>query len=175
MAQDSQSICAKITMIAACSIAIAALVPVALFQCGVVEHLADPPGWFFDSESITASQDAHPFGIPDSLLGLASYGTTLVLAIRAPRSCVIRSALGAKLLLDAGMATVNTGKQFFRFKRACSWCMITAGATAVMVVAGRRYLDRQYRDCSFQFPPFPKVDEAFGNGAPGNSMTDTSI
>jgi uncharacterized membrane protein len=131
---------AHTTMIAACSTAIVSLVPVALFQCGAVDHLPDPPFSLFASDRITSSKAAHPLGVPDSLLGLASYGATLALVLSAPKSRLARTALGGKLFLDGSMATVNTVKQFARFKRACSWCMLTAAATVVMVTAGRKYL-----------------------------------
>lgn len=137
---DATAPCAQATMIAACAVAIAALVPVALFQCGAISHLPDPPLRLFSSDQITSSKDAHPFGVPDGVLGLASYGTTLALALSAPRSRLARKALGGKLLLDGGMATVNTVKQFAVFKRACSWCMITAAATVVIVASGREFL-----------------------------------
>ncbi len=133
------------TLIAACGVAMAALVPIALFQSGAVHTLPDPSGkyfgQFFASEQITSSREAHPFGVPDSLLGLVSYGTTLALACSAPRSRFARKALGGKLLLDGSMAAMNTWKQFAKFGRACSWCMITATSTAVMMAAGFRYLN----------------------------------
>jgi len=129
-------------MISSCSVAIAALVPVALFQCGALYHLPDPPASFFASDQITSSSEAHPFGVPDSLLGLASYGTTLALALNSPHSQLARKVLKWKLLLDGGIAAVNTTNQFVKFKCACSWCMITAAATGVMVAAGCKYLNQ---------------------------------
>ena len=142
------------TLVAACGVAMSALVPVALFQSGAVRTLPDPSekyfGQFFASEQITSSKDAHPFGVPDSLLGLVSYGTTLALACSAPRSRFARKALAGKLLLDGSMAAMNTWKQFAKFRRACSWCMVTAASTAVMMAAGRRYLN------STNHPEYPR-------------------
>jgi len=129
-------------LISACSIAIAALVPVALFQCDVLDHLPDPPASFFASDQITSSSEAYPFGVPDGLLGLASYGTTLTLALTTPHSQFARKVLKWKLLLDGGMAATNATKQFIKFRRACSWCMVTAAATGVMVAAGCKYLNQ---------------------------------
>jgi hypothetical protein len=63
------------------SAAIGTLVPVALYQLAVISHLPDPPSKVFASDDITASSMAHPFGIPDSLPGLCSYGTTLALVL----------------------------------------------------------------------------------------------
>jgi uncharacterized membrane protein len=77
--------------VAGAVLAVATLVPVALYQTGVIGRLPDPPGAIFDSEWITSSKDAHPLGIPDALLGLGSYGATLALALAAPKSGVARS------------------------------------------------------------------------------------
>jgi uncharacterized membrane protein len=130
----------RVLLLTACGVAIGTLVPVALHQLGLLEHLPDPPGALFESDAITESEMAHPFGVPDGLMGLASYGTTLALACVADRSQMARKALGAKLLLDGGAAGFNATRQVVRFRRVCSWCMGTAVATAVMVWAGRRFV-----------------------------------
>ena len=83
---------------------------------------------------------AHPFGIPDALPGIASYGTTLLLIRSAPECSVGRRLLGAKLLLDGGVAAFNATRQLVRFGKLCSWCMGTVAATAVMVYAGRQLI-----------------------------------
>jgi uncharacterized membrane protein len=120
--------------------ALVTLVPVALHQLGLVSHLPDPPASMFDSDGITDSAIAHPFGIPDALLGIASYGTTLLLVRSAPGCSAARKLLGAKLLLDGGVAIFNTSRQVARFGKICSWCMGTVAATAVMVYAGRQLI-----------------------------------
>jgi hypothetical protein len=66
-------------LIAATSAAMITLLPVAAHQLGLLEHLPDPPFWIFDSDRITDSKSAHPLGVPDSALGLGSYGVTLAL------------------------------------------------------------------------------------------------
>ncbi len=63
--------------IAATAGAMFSLLPVAAHQIGMIKHLPDPPGSIFDSDRITTSRMAHPFGVPDALLGLASYAVTL--------------------------------------------------------------------------------------------------
>ena len=128
-------------LIAGCAAALGGLVPVALYQLGVIEHVPDPPCAWFDSDRITSSRVAHPFGIPDSLLGMASYGTTLALIVAADRSMPARRFLGAKLGLDGAMAGFNAIRQVVSFGRICSWCMITAGATAAMVYVGRHLVE----------------------------------
>lgn len=120
-----------------CCVALATLVPVALFQGEVIDTLPDPPGEVFDSERITMSAAAHPLGVPDSFLGLASYGTTLALLLMAERSKMAHRLLGVKLAGDAGLATFNVVRQVVSFGKLCSWCTGTALATAAVVYGGR--------------------------------------
>ncbi len=129
------------TMLIACGAALATLVPVVLHQTGVVEHLPDPPVALFDSDGITESKAAHPLGIPDGVLGLASYGTTLALMIAAKENTRARKLLAAKLALDGGVATFNVVRQVVQFGKMCSWCTGTAIATGVMLFAARNFLD----------------------------------
>jgi uncharacterized membrane protein len=124
-------------LIGSCCIAMATLVPVALYQTGVIHHLEDPPLHVFDSEQIITSPAACPLGIPDALLGLASFGTTLALALLARRSGTAKRMLGGKLALDASVAAFNAGRQIVAFGKLCSWCTGTALAAGVMAYAGR--------------------------------------
>lgn len=133
MSQHSHA--SYITALAAASTAIATLIPVALYQCGRIEHLPDPPGTLFASERITQSKDAYPLGLSDGLLGLASYGTTLSLLLLARRSTTAKRLLRIKLVADGGMASINVIRQLRSFQKICSWCTGTAIATAVMVPA----------------------------------------
>jgi uncharacterized membrane protein len=119
--------------IAACGVALATLVPVLLHQVGVVEHLPDPPGEWFASDKITESKAAHPLGIPDAALGLASYGVTMALLLAARKHRAVRPLLAG----DAGMAGFNVVRQVVSFGKICSWCTGTAVATAVMVASAR--------------------------------------
>jgi uncharacterized membrane protein len=141
MSDDAKS--AHAAAVAGAALALATLVPVALYQTGVVGRLPDPPGAIFDSEWITSSTDAHPMGIPDSLLGLGSYGVTLALLLAAPSSSVARALLRGKLAGDGSMAAFNVVKQVVKFRRVCSWCTGTALATSLLVAAGRRYLKQR--------------------------------
>jgi uncharacterized membrane protein len=121
--------------------ALATLVPVALYQSKVVDSLPDPPGLLFDSETVTSSKSAHPFGIPDSYLGLVSYGATLALLLACRRSVLARRLLRAKLVGDGGLAAFNFGRQIISFHKLCSWCSGTALATALIVPAASSYLN----------------------------------
>jgi uncharacterized membrane protein len=109
-----------------------ALIPIVLRQAGVVGHLPDPPGEVWDSDGIVMSKAAHPFGIPDGALGLASYAITVGLI--ASRSSLLR----AKLVCDAGAAGFNVVRQVVTFGKVCSWCMAAAGFTVPMVWFGWR-------------------------------------
>lgn len=124
-------------LIAASSVALATLVPVALYQLGVISGLPDPPLRVFDSERITQSKTAHPMGIPDGLLGLASFGTTLTLVLLARRNKTAKKLLGVKLGVDASVAAFNTVRQVVEFGKLCSWCTATALSAGVMAYAGR--------------------------------------
>ena len=128
----------KTIAVTACGTAIGTLVAVALFQSGAIDELPDPPGGIFASERITLSKTAHPLGIPDSYLGLASYGTTLALLLLADKNKWARRVLGFKLASDAGAAGFNAVRQVVQFGKLCSWCTGTALATGVMVYAGRK-------------------------------------
>lgn len=123
-----------------CAVALLTLVPVAMHQLGVVRHLPDPPGALFDSDAITESKAAHPMGIPDGLLGLASYGATLALLLAGRRNRTARGLLGLKLKADASVAAANVVRQVVSFHRICSWCTATAVATGAVVYFGEKSL-----------------------------------
>lgn len=124
-------------LLGACCTALATLAPVAMYQTGLLKRLPDPPSRFFDSDRIASSRAAHPFGVPDALLGLASFGTTLALILLSRRSPTAKKLLGAKLTLDAAAGTVNAGRQVVSFGKLCSCCTGTAIAAGVMAYAGR--------------------------------------
>jgi uncharacterized membrane protein len=131
----------KVAAISAAGAAIATLIPIALFQFGAIGDLPDPPGCWFDSNRITMAKSAHPFGVPDALLGLASYGGTLALVLAARGGSPFRGLLRGKLCIDGGMAAFNLVRQLISFRKVCSWCTGTALATAAMVTAANRYLN----------------------------------
>ncbi|GAA3768264.1 vitamin K epoxide reductase family protein [Terriglobus aquaticus] len=124
-------------MLGACCATLATLVPVALKQAGALDHLPDPPVRLFDSDGITQSKTAHPLGVPDSFLGLASFGTTLALMLLAKRNRNARTLLGGKLAADAAFASFNLVRQVVEFRKLCSWCTGTALAALTMSAAGK--------------------------------------
>ena len=88
--------------------AILTLLPVAARQVGLIQHLPDPPGGIFDSDRITTSRMAHPFGVPDALVGLGSYGITLGLLLAARHKSYAKPLLRAKLKADAAAAATKS-------------------------------------------------------------------
>jgi uncharacterized membrane protein len=133
-------------VIGSCCAALATLVPVALYQTGILTWLPDPPFRVFDSERITTSAAAHPLGIPDGLLGLASFGTTLALALLARRHRTAKQLLGAKLTLDGSAAAFNAGRQVVSFGKLCSWCTGTALAAGMMAYGGRKEIHETWSE-----------------------------
>ncbi len=69
--------------VACCCAAMATLAPVALVQLHIIRDLPDLPGRLFDSKRVVTSKGAYHLGIPDGVLGLASYGVTLGLLLAA--------------------------------------------------------------------------------------------
>ena len=131
---------ANTAALAVTGVALLTLVPVAAHQLGILDHLPDPPSAMFASDAITESKTAHPLGIPDSLLGLASYATTFALLLAARHIRLTHPLLKAKLAADASAAGFNAVRQVVKFRRLCSWCTGTALATAAIVHCGRKSL-----------------------------------
>jgi uncharacterized membrane protein len=120
--------------IACCCAAMAALAPVALVQLRILTDLPDPPGRLFDSRRIITSKGAYHLGIPDGVLGLASYGVTLGLLMASqPSRPLVRRVLRGKLAWDATMAIRKIRNQIMQHGRVCSWCVGAAVATAGLV------------------------------------------
>jgi uncharacterized membrane protein len=130
-------------LILAASAALLTLVPVAAHQLGFLDHLPDPPGKIFASDTITQSSAAHPLGIPDSLPGLTSYGVTLTLIYLARKHPQLRGVLALKLCADGSLAAFNMVRQVVSFRSLCSWCTGTALSTAAMLVAGRKIIQQE--------------------------------
>jgi hypothetical protein len=103
---------------------------IVLRQIRVVKHLPDPPGGVWDSDAIVMSNAAHPFGVPDGLLGLGSYALTAGLIASGSELARV------KLVADVGAASCNAVRQVLEFRRLCSWCLLVAGCTGAMVWFG---------------------------------------
>jgi uncharacterized membrane protein len=133
-------------LIVATSAAVLMLLPVAAHQLGCLAHLPDPPGELFASDMITESKAAHPLGIPDSLLGLGSYGITVSLILLARSHPKARRFLTLKLVGDGAVAAFNVIRQMATFGKICSWCTGTALCAAVMVAADHSSIEVEARE-----------------------------
>lgn len=113
------------------------LAVVGLYQFGVLRRVPEVPLPGLDADRVDASGEAYAvLRSPDSSLGIASAGISLVLAgmggaRRYQDQPWIPLALLAKSLLDAAGAAYLTAEQLTRHKRVCSWCT----ATAALLVA----------------------------------------
>jgi len=139
-------------LLGACCSALATLVPVALYQTGLLKRLPDPPSSVFDSEHIASSKAAHPFGVPDALLGMANFGTTLALILLSRENQTAKRLLGPKLVLDAAAGAFNAGRQVVGFGKLCSCCTGTAIAAGAMAYAGRGLIRDIWRDARSAVP-----------------------
>jgi uncharacterized membrane protein len=93
---------------------------------------------------VITSKGAYHLGIPDGLLGMASYGVTLgLLLVATPERPFVRRLLRGKLAWDATMAIRHVRKQVTEHKRICSWCIGAAVATAGLVFFARKVRDTE--------------------------------
>ncbi|MDP9444041.1 MAG: vitamin K epoxide reductase family protein [Actinomycetota bacterium] len=119
--------------------AIGSFLAVAAYQHGLVRHLPDPPGRWFDSDAVDASGEAYAAGrMPDAALGIASYAVTLALAgmgdaERAREHPMWPLAMAGKVGLDAVGAVFLTLEQVTKHKRICTYCTAASAATLAMV------------------------------------------
>jgi uncharacterized membrane protein len=134
--------------------AMAALAPVVAYQVGIVRHLPDPPGRWFDSDRVDASGEAYgPGRLPDAATGLAGYAVTLMLAGRGMpdrwrTEPWLPLALAGKVVFDAASAGYLTAEQISVHRRLCAWCLVAAaavGATVPQVLPEAREAFRELR------------------------------
>jgi hypothetical protein len=117
--------------------AAATLSVVGLYQFGVLKSVPEPPLPGLDADRVDASGEAYALlHTPDSALGIASAGVSLVLAgmggARRHRDQPwIPLALLAKSAADAAGGLLLTAEQLTKHRRLCSWCT----ATAALLVA----------------------------------------
>lgn len=110
-----------------------ALAVVGLYQFGLLRSVPEPglPG--LGADAVDASGEAYQvLRTPDSALGIASAGVSLVLAgmggaRRHEEQPWIPLVLLAKSLLDAAGGTYLFAEQVTRHKKVCSWCTVSAG------------------------------------------------
>jgi uncharacterized membrane protein len=134
--------------------AAAALSVVGLYQFGVLRTVPELrlPG--LDANRVDASGEAYEIlRTPDSALGIASAGVSLVLAgmgsaQRHEEQPWIPLALLAKSVVDAAGGVYLFAEQLTKHKRVCSWCTVSAGlllATVPAVLPEARAAWRSWR------------------------------
>lgn len=117
--------------------AMAPLAVVTLYQVGRIAHLPDPPLPGFDADCVHGSADAYVLGVPDGILGLGSYATTLALALACPPGPVaarpwLSLALAAKVGFDLSQALRLTVREIHHLHALSLWSLLTSGATVAM-------------------------------------------
>lgn len=116
-------------------VASGAMAIIALYQMGVIPHLPEPNLPYLDADKVDAADEAYrKLTMPDAVLGLQSYSTTLALIAmggkdRARTHPWIPVALAAKALVDAVQAGKLTVDQWTKHRAFCSYCLVAAGAT----------------------------------------------
>lgn len=112
---------------------------IALYQMGIIPHLPEPPIPGFDADKVDGSEEAYEkLKMPDAVLGMNSYATTLALAAmggqdRARTMPWIPMVLAGKALVDAAQAARLSWDQWARHRAFCSYCLVAAGATFAVV------------------------------------------
>lgn len=115
-------------------VGLAAMAAVALRQTGVVSHLPDPAIKGFDSDKVNMSSTAFPLGIPDGLIGFASYGANVPLALVGGRNRAcdrpwLPIALSGKAAVDTLVSAWYLYQMPTREKAWCGYCITAAIAS----------------------------------------------
>jgi uncharacterized membrane protein len=112
-------------------------VVVALHQTGLVRRLPDPPLAIFDSNRVTRSPAAYPFGIPDATLAILQYGLNIVLAAAAHGSRRRRTWLERLLRLNVAGGALGAAYYLYvmirREKKLCVYCLGAIAASFALV------------------------------------------
>ena len=113
----------------------AALAGIALYQMGILKKLPEPRWRGFNAEKVNGSAQAYSMlGIPDALLGLASYAVTACLAGLGPGNRwqthpAMPIAMGLKVLADAAFAGKLTMDECRKYRAFSLWSVLIAAAT----------------------------------------------
>lgn len=103
---------------------------VSIYQTGIISHLPDPPLPGFDSSRVDASNYAYKrYNSPDGPAMLVNYGLTSWLAAaggkdRAEQSPTLPLMMGAKILLDTGLAIKLAQEEWAENKAFCAYCQV---------------------------------------------------
>ena len=103
---------------------------VSIYQTGIISHLPDPPLSIFDSSRVDASNYAYKrYNSPDGPAMLVNYGLTSWIAAaggknRAKQNPSLPLMMGAKVLLDAGLALKLGQEEWAENKALCAYCQV---------------------------------------------------
>lgn len=120
-------------------VAAGAMGAIVLYQMGIIDHLPEPDVAGFNADKVDASSEAYQkLNMPDAVLGLLSYATTMSLAAsggadRAREAPLVPIAMAAKAVADALQAGKLTWDQWAKHKAFCSYCLLAAGVTFAAV------------------------------------------
>ncbi len=120
-------------------VSIGSMALISLYQMGIIRHLPEPPLPRLNADKVDASAAAYELlSMPDAVLGLSSYATTLMLAAaggadRERTAPWLPLALAGKAAIDASQAAKLTWDQWAKHRAFCSWCLLAAGATFATV------------------------------------------
>ncbi len=120
-------------------VSIGSMALISLYQMGIIRHLPEPPLPRLNADKVDAAADAYELlAMPDAVLGLSSYATTLMLAAaggtnREATAPWLPLALAGKAVIDASQAARLTWEQWAKHRVFCSWCLFAAGATFATV------------------------------------------
>ena len=120
-------------------VSIGSMAVISLYQMGIIDHLPEPPLPKLNADKVDAAEDAYAkLSMPDGVLGLHSYSTTLALiatggADRARETPLVPLLLAGKALMDAAQAGKLTVDQWTKHRAFCSYCLLAAGATFAVV------------------------------------------
>jgi hypothetical protein len=110
---------------------------IALYQMGLLKKVPEPPG--FDAEKVHGSAQGYSLlATPDSLLGIVSYAGTAALAAMGPPDRSesqpwVPLAMGAKTLLDGGLAAALLVAQPVKYRTFSFWAVLSALASLASV------------------------------------------
>lgn len=137
--QSSPFLNARRRIVALDLVATGALSVVAAYQTGLLRHIPDPPGRWFNSDKVDASGEAYKIGlVPDALLGMASAVATAALATagaqdRHRHHPWLPLVLFGKVTTDTAWAIRLTAEQISKHRALCFWC-VTAAAAQVLTL-----------------------------------------
>ena len=107
-------------------LAAGAMMPIALYQTGIIPHLPGPPLPRLDADKVDAAGEAYVvLTTPDAILGVGSFAVTAALAAAGGKHRVdarpwLPLTLAAKMAVDAAFAAKLTLDQWTHHRAFCS-------------------------------------------------------